>query len=474
MGTAKSCWHPHARRRIQYMAPKRLLLLALLCAGTPALASEEPPPYRIVRPSGEAHELLPKTCGVCHKDEQFHFFVIAAPTEEGINEAYDLFSVSGAAVDAPPKPKNPHLGIACLFCHMEQPAQGADPAAMTFRTLEGTGVVLDQVTSLCQMCHPEGEENHAKVLPEGADPAVLEEHGLPVRDGKAVCSTCHEMHGEEAGPPDVRMDFVRFASRSVNVYPHGNRAACGACHPGEPAPGNDPAFIDPDPRSRCVRCHVEDHDRIHPARVESTDETYPMDFLDFPLGEDALTTCSTCHDHVCADDVVLENPRFLRGGPYLPFTEFCYLCHPKAGGEGLDPHEQVSADGKVITTTCIFCHRVVPEDPAGGDFRQGDLLYLRTPVELCMRCHDPGPHPVGVNHLLELRSDMPARLSAYEKQHKIKLPLDAAGRVVCTTCHNPHAKGVLRGDAALGAGETHGWRVPSFAQLCSPCHGRMD
>jgi hypothetical protein len=67
-----------------------------------------------------------------------------------------------------------------------------------------------------------------------------------------------------------------------------------------------------------------------------------------------------------------------------------------------------------------------------------------------------------------------ARLEEYQKRHKVLLPLDEGGRIVCTTCHNPHAKGVLRGEAALGAGELHRWRVPSFAELCTPCHTRYD
>jgi hypothetical protein len=374
----------------------------------------------------------------------------------------------------PAKPKNPHTEIACLFCHMEQPPEGASVEDITFRTLEGTGVPVVQVKDLCEMCHPGAGDDHTKVLAEAATAEDLGRSGLPVPHGLILCSTCHEMHGADAGPSDVRLDYAKFTARSVKSYPHGNRVACKACHPLVIAEGEEPVFLDPDPEARCTRCHVEDHAKIHPVSAAPTEKTYPMEFLEYPLDGQGRATCTTCHDHVCRERIDPKNPRFLRGAPYLTFTEFCYRCHPKAGVGGLSPHEQVNEDGEIVSTTCTFCHRVIPEDPEGGDFREEDLLYLRTPVELCFGCHDMGPHPAGRNHLVELRADMPERLREYEEKHKVRLPLDQEGRVVCSTCHNPHAKGVLRGQAALGAGEDSHWRVPSFAQLCAPCHGRYD
>ncbi len=441
-----------------------------LCLAVRAPAADAPA-YRIVQPSEPAHDLLPKTCGVCHKDKGFRFFVVVAPDQKGIDAALERLSGSPRQTRIE-RPANPHAPIACLFCHMEDPA--AAPAdRLTFRTLDGTPVDRDEVGRLCGLCHPDAEPNHPRVLGE-ADPVPdMEAAGLPVPGGRVLCSTCHEMHGERAGPADVKPAFLAFASRSRASHVHGNRAACRACHPRELAPGEPPVFLDADPTARCTGCHREDHARIHPVGRASTPETYPMDFLDYPLDEEGRLTCSTCHDEVCYGEIDPRNPRFLRGGPYVTPTDFCYRCHPKAGEGALNPHDQVTGDGQVVTTTCVFCHRKVPEDPGGADFDPKDLMYLHSPVELCMDCHDPGPHPT-VNHLVEMPRAMVAKLHRYEERHRVHLPLYDGSRIVCTTCHNPHEKGVLRGEAALGAGEDMGWRVPSFAELCTPCHARYD
>jgi hypothetical protein len=278
------------------------------------------------------------------------------------------------------------------------------------------------------------------------------------------------MHNQEVGPAGVRKEYLAFAATSPSSYPHGNRATCRACHPNELPQGSAPVFLDTDQTRRCVRCHPEDHAKIHPVGVKPSEKTYPMSFLQYPLDTEGRVGCSTCHDHPCATRADADDPNFLRGGPYAPFTDFCYRCHPKAGAGGLNPHDQLDQSGNVISATCTFCHKTAP---SGDAYDPSELLYLHSPVELCIRCHDRGPHPA-VNHLVEMPAAFVARLEEYQKRHKVLLPLDEGGRIVCTTCHNPHAKGVLRGEAALGAGELHRWRVPSFAELCTPCHTRYD
>ncbi len=454
-----------------FCVPRLLFALVLALACIPAgAAGTDSPAYRVVETTGPAHELLPKTCGVCHKDAAFRFFLVAAPDEKGLRAA--LERLTGALPsEGSQRPANPHAAIACLFCHIDDPGRTRS-GPFTFRTLEGEPVSVDEVERLCALCHP-GDQEHPRVL-GSADPVPdLERAGLPVAGGRVRCTTCHEMHEQEVGPADVKPAYLVFAARSPASWVHGNRAACKACHPRALAPGEEAVFLEPDATARCVRCHTESHDRIHPVGVASTEDTYPMDFLDDPLDEEGRLTCSTCHDEVCYERVDPRNPRFLRGGPYVMPTDFCYRCHPRAGRGSLNPHDQVGEDGRIVSTTCVFCHRRVPEDPQGADFRPGDLLYLRSPVELCMGCHDPDPHPT-VNHLVEMPEPMLQKLQRYEERHRVRLPLGPDRQVVCTTCHNPHEKGVLRGEAALGAGEENLWRVPSYAELCTPCHARYD
>ncbi len=355
-----------------------LALLALLALPPAPRAKEEPPAFKVVRPSGEAHELLPKTCSVCHKDSPYQFVVVASTTREGLDRALQLLSAPELGTVAA-KPSNPHTTIACLFCHMEQPAAGADPVAMRFRTLTGADVAVAEVTRLCQMCHPEGDEGHPKVLGEGKTAVALFEAGLPVSANTVVCTTCHDMHGTEVGPADLRLAYLMFARKSPLSYVHGNRSGCLACH-------------------------------------------------------------------------------------------------PKAGLGSLNPHQQIDEKGKLVTSTCTFCHRSAPdpEDIYAAYSGDEDLNFLHSPVELCAGCHETFAHPTGVNHLVEMSDQRRKQLNEYEQRHRLSLPLDGAHRIVCTTCHNPHAKGVLADEAALGAGEKHMWRVPSYAELCTPCHTRYD
>ena len=79
-----------------------------------------------------------------------------------------------------------------------------------------------------------------------------------------------------------------------------------------------------------------------------------------------------------------------------------------------------------------------------------------------------------LSHLPELLEELERNCTANGIQVHWAETADDANRIVCTTCHNPHAKGVLTDEAGLGAGEQHMWRVPSYAELCTPCHARYD
>ncbi|MGE5189651.1 MAG: hypothetical protein ACM3NF_06305, partial [Gemmatimonadota bacterium] len=141
-------------------------------------------------------------------------------------------------------------------------------------------------------------------------------------------------------------------------------------------------------------------------------------------------------------------------------------CHLEDRKAQDNPHNQVDAFGRIRERSCLFCHKNRP-DP--GKPRAADLEMTGEEAVLCANCHAIGPHP-GVDHIVALPPAMAKRKTDYEAVHKVSLPVGADGKIRCGTCHNPHAKGVLKGEAGVGAGSK--WRVPDFREVCAPCHGR--
>ncbi len=203
-------------------------------------------------------------------------------------------------------------------------------------------------------------------------------------------------------------------------------------------------------------------------KVAPDDETWKVDFIDFPL-QDGMVSCTTCHDEPCYLPLDLSNEGHLRGGPYPSKSSFCYRCHAEDKTNVFNPHRQVSSVGLVMEETCIYCHLAMPDRDAGLTALTG----LREEVIfLCQKCHQrAGRHPT-VNHLGIMPGEMVSTKLAYEKRHRIVLPLAQDNRIACTTCHNVHGKGVLKGDAGVGAGELLSLRLPDYREICVPCHGR--
>jgi predicted CXXCH cytochrome family protein len=115
-------------------------------------------------------------------------------------------------------------------------------------------------------------------------------------------------------------------------------------------------------------------------------------------------------------------------GPQRPKVEF--TPYPEAEVAGVkNPHDYL---GKPL---CQRCH-----EPSGGRLRQG-------PIELCNGCHafHASNHPLGVAM---------TRPSG-------GLPLGEGGKVVCHTCHDPHALKAQR------------WGLRfAFNDLCLKCHAK--
>ncbi len=213
----------------------------------------------------------------------------------------------------------------------------------------------------------------------------------------------------------------------------------------------------------CLDCHQyrENH---HPIDIAPPDATnYPL-----PLTEGKIT-CLTCHvaDHLEGGE------KLLRGGPYADRRDICFQCHRAEAYAEIDPHLMLDAKGAVLSVNnkpvCLLCHAMTP-DPARD--RTGDVRFRADIAFLCWRCHPPmaSPRFFREHFLVEPSPSMLRYIEKREAEWKVTIPLVPRDRITCSTCHNPHQKGVIiYGPSAMGADAQSKLRLPS-PKLCLVCH----
>jgi len=280
--------------------------------------------------------------------------------------------------------------------------------------------------------------------------------------------------------------------------PHGDPAACSACHSSASGRRSNLRF-DGNVSRLCRSCH----DGLHAGR-----EGHPVDVApsamtasripgEFPL-HNGMLTCSTCHDiaRQCKVSRPAAGPQrdFLRGAELPRPWEFCFHCHPKEENGPFNAHDQLAA-GKPKTEACIWCHTGVPDVNARSQENASHALRSKS-HGVCNNCHAVAKgHPNDGPHLGATPSaDMVWYMSAHEIQPRMNLPLkqlieyvraakrvprsiplDEQGRVACYSCHNPHERGLLPDWNPRSAGsehkqaENHRLRGRE-GQLCVACH----
>ena len=218
--------------------------------------------------------------------------------------------------------------------------------------------------------------------------------------------------------------------------------------------------------SKCLECdkYRENH---HPIGiVPSHPANYP-----FPL-YDGKIMCLTCHIEGNAGGSV----NLLRGGPYVDQRVFCFKCHAEEEYAKIDPHIMLDGRGNVLSVNgrpvCLFCHSVKP-NPATD--RTGDVLFRADVAFLCWRCHPSMVNPTffKAHFLVTPSMEMRKVMKEQEQRLKVTIPLVPRDRITCSTCHNPHQKGViLYGPSASGADSPHKLRLPA-SEICIACHNFM-
>lgn len=399
----------------------------------------------IILPEGEdPHRVLLSSCTGCHPENVPAFWLMVFPEKKPVTKPVSKM-ISGK-----PSFPNPHDSMDCNTCHRN---------IVSFETITGGEKDLVETTGdvsdFCRRCHQEIVKQH---FPRG---------NIPV--GGTTCLSCHRIHHPTSIPPALREDYYTFIRETQELNPHGGSPFCLVCHVSKPMPGVLPEFIVGafELNKLCTRCHVGmDH---HVIDRPSTEKTWKMDFLNFPLQEKkiACVTCHKPHGGLVASEG--GGSYSLRGEPYQKTADFCRNCHEEKGWVKFNPHDQLTPSGEIITRSCLFCHNSVPETSSERYVSSSD--FNDTLTEICVQCHEATPHPEA-DHLVEPGPMMLSMMETYENDREVLLPLDFDGQVTCATCHNPHEKGLIKGPGGIGADERTRMRLATFNEICAPCHGR--
>lgn len=336
---------------------------------------------------------------------------------------------------------NPHRAAAesqkCYTCHTGRP--GAEAAESRIGVKENLGQV-------CDFCHNVSEKAH----PSNADPIQKVPASLPRdKEGRVMCGTCHDPHGTGTTLHFLRPKYVEALEAGRYVDPHRKKdySGCLGCHA-------EMAVQDTEMRRNlryrgddlqiCLSCHGS-MDSCHPILVRPGAEMKPG--KDLPLSADGKIRCFTCHDPTPKGGSGVAM-RGRKAGEAI--NAFCFRCHDPVELTGRNPHSAMTD-----RASCRFCHDTMT-DPTNEEAAR--VSFISNTRLICLRCHPQEKHPMGVNHLVAPRMQIPKPFR-----------LDGKGKLTCTTCHNPHI------DIRQGMSQERKRRFVvegGGSAICSLCHRR--
>ncbi|MBI5586946.1 MAG: hypothetical protein HY889_01095 [Deltaproteobacteria bacterium] len=149
----------------------------------------------------------------------------------------------------------------------------------------------------------------------------------------------------------------------------------------------------------------------------------------------------------------------------------------------INPHEQINDEGEILWGTCTICHQNTPDVMKEKSIKDVQLHFPDDLNQICRRCHDVKPHPAGEggvsatmsgfvapNHLVVPSKPVQLSMRLSLKETPTILPLDPkSGKIFCSTCHNPHERGLLLGRADYGGDYTQRLRSAGL-DICQYCH----
>jgi predicted CXXCH cytochrome family protein len=442
------------------------------------------------------------SCLLCHKNE-----ISIASTPHGSARAPGFVSAGG-------------IGM-CAGCHGEHGWRlpvGSDPG-------DGT-TAIERICGICHGSEQAGSFGGVVNHPLGVTPDPGAGHsGLPLfwqdgrrlRDGVITCATCHDVH--RAG---ARRDFMRTPLKAGEKDPclacHPQQASllrtrhdlsgqgatsCSPCHPvhavaappswrvGRGGASRDAADLS----AFCRDCHAPGKAAASSVVAEVA---HPGPAPLGPKGVARTVGCGGCHD------VHRWNPADPadRGGgapgsgatdfllrPASGSSDLCAGCHGGQATVAGTPHDLTGLARRgglppgipdpAKAGICGVCHRVHGGDPvllwalgppAGAASAAGDAR-----PDPCEQCHAKGKvaaastvgdysHPVRVSPGQDIGPDLPLYAATGRRQ--------AAGRIACSTCHDPHHWAPPGGSGAQTPPATSFLRLGAdgYSPLCFSCH----
>jgi hypothetical protein len=280
--------------------------------------------------------------------------------------------------------------------------------------------------------------------------------------------------------------------------PHISRDLCHQCHVGS----TDPPVAAPAGNldASCLACHDGRRAKSepHPIGVAATGRGTRVP-SDWPTDAGKLT-CLTCHDVLpwCRGETAAAaaRPNLLR--PVPPAVDahrsprpgesaslaFCATCHDAGAFARFNPHRTHDAKGDLVLTGCGVCHEASFDAaaalPAGQRTGRSQLRAAET--TLCGSCHSTHedyfvPGHIGAKASANVLAALGRPNGAGDRTLMNLLPLQDGAVVTCSTCHNPHERGVFPSQADLAQGALPAASAPqgsilrlSRGELCIACH----
>ena len=482
---------------------RRLIALALVCLGAPALARAQISPGPLSRPHAKLEGAL--QCVKCHaggragRKEQMTGLCLNCHKEIA------WLVERGRGVHGTPAVK----AQPCASCHPDH--AGLDFALVSWEggtperfdhARAGWALEGSHARQKCADCHkPAFRISQAARLSQRPriDPGWL---GL-----EPSCTSCHEdahrgalgrnctkCHDIEHWKPAPRFDHGRTKYPLTGAHVD---VKCADCHAAprlqlaRDARGMTIPRYRPLEHQECVACHTDPHRgklgascvRCHVTASFKTINrgAFDHDRTRYPLrGRHASVACEKCHDF-SGGRVAANKPFDTCAGCHTPDPHAgtatlagrvvdCASCHSLEGWRPslytVAQHQQsrYRLEGRHAQAGCAGCH--VKTQGAGG------VVMMRPATSDCTSCHvDPHANQLprcGDCH--DVQGFHPTRIDVAEHQ-RYRFPLEGAHRAVpCASCHDamkrPHATSTLK--LAAWSGAPLSFAAPSGG--CRGCH----